>query len=101
MKRGNSVECTYCGWQGSEFLSYRGRAQSRCPRCGSNERIRFLWLNLGIFDKVEPDSSRVLHFAPEPWVRKMLESLVPKGYVCTDLERSDVDVRMSITDIIF
>lgn len=99
-KRGHVVECPCCGWHGSDFLNYRGRPSSLCPRCGSLERHRFLWLHLERNTNLVKGRFRVLHFAPEPIIRKRLRELAPDGYIDTDLYAADVSIRMDITDLL-
>ena len=59
------------------------RANARCPRCGSYERHRALWLHL----EREPLSGRVLHWAPEPALAQRLRSRVE--YEAADLTGGD------------
>jgi SAM-dependent methyltransferase len=83
-------ECPICGYTG-RFWSFGSppRAEALCPDCLGLERHRLLKLMFDRFEgEIAPDS-RVLHFAPEPFVRG---ALGPVGrYVTIDISGWGVD----------
>jgi SAM-dependent methyltransferase len=44
---------------------------------------------------------RILHFAPEPFLSRKLKQLHHGDYISTDLDATDVDIAMDISDIMF
>lgn len=73
-----SMRCNICGWRGRSFAGDRWHPQSICPHCRSQVRHRLLWAVL----RDHPDElwqkavaeKKVLHFAPEPLMRKHLQA---------------------------
>ncbi len=112
---GNRYECPFCTGRFSVFLptgydvpvfkekqvvggGYR--LNSKCPRCGSGDRERLVYLFLKknkpyIFSK----NIRLLHFAPEQNLSVTLKSNSNIDYVSADLNSPLADIRMDITDI--
>jgi SAM-dependent methyltransferase len=83
-------ECPICGFHG-RFWSFGSppRAEALCPECLSLERHRLLKL---MFDKMSGEfaaARRVLHFAPEPFVRRSLRRA--RHYVTIDISGWGVD----------
>jgi SAM-dependent methyltransferase len=76
------------------------RAKAKCPRCGSLERHRLLWLFLqkhtGIFQK---NGKKMLHIAAESCLENHFRKLCGKGYITADLHDPEAMVKMDITDI--
>lgn len=72
--------CPICGWRGLRFRRSPGTARDRggCPRCGSQQRHRHLWLWLeresGLLGGATLD---VLHVAPEPGIEARLRAQAP------------------------
>lgn len=72
--------CPICGWRGLRFARVPGIARDRplCPRCGSQQRHRHLWLWLvretALLGGRPFD---VLHFAPEAGVERRLRRASP------------------------
>ncbi len=64
--RGDSVGCPICGGRFRRLLAgFRdGRPNAHCPRCGSSERHRLLWLYMQR-EGLLGGSIRLLHVAPE------------------------------------
>ena len=82
-------ECPICGYKG-RFRAAGDPPQwdSRCPKCGSFERHRLLVLYL--LRRPELAGGRVVHFAPEPCVAKILKQKA-SDYVAADLFQPGVD----------
>ena len=65
-----------------------------CPKCLSHDRERHLLLYFSKLDfKSRVKNSRVLHFAPEPAVKKFIESAGPVEYIRGDLFPASADIR--------
>ncbi len=72
------VECPCCGWRGYDFRTIDCGSFTvpsvECPQCRSQERQRMLHL---YFHRQAPEffeqEGRVLHFAPEPHVRALID----------------------------
>jgi SAM-dependent methyltransferase len=97
-KAAYKMECPCCGQQ-ARFRStgLPPRLNALCPNCGSFERHRLLHLflnnNPAIFNR-----SSVLHFAPEPAVRQVIEPKAVK-YVACDIEPGRDVVKIDIENI--
>lgn len=91
---GDQVECPACGATASQY--FRGR----CSSCSAAARQRlialFLQRELGIADAA---GARVLHFAPEPGLIRMLSKLPRVEYVPADLVPDKGHERVDATDI--
>ena len=88
-------ECPLCNYKG-KFLGYGYPyvCDVYCPQCGSLERHRLLYIADQQNDFFSDKS--VLHFAPEPGVRKMVTQRAPKSYVTADLFAEGVDRKENI-----
>lgn len=89
------VECPICGWRGYDFLMLDcGRfcvPHVTCPQCLGQERHRLLHLYLTRRDSGFAGlRGLVLHFAPEPHVRNIIDA--NPGLLCfsTDYDRGAV-----------
>ena len=100
---GNSVHCPLCGGNFRKFLAYGviSRPGAQCPKCGSLERFRLLWLYLKNKTNIFNDNLRVLHFAPEPLIQERLKSKPNLDYISSDLNPINAMLKMDITDINF
>ncbi len=94
--------CPCCRRESAEFLPYglHPRPNARCPRCGSLERHRLLWLFLTGREGMLSASTRLLHVAPEPILSTLLRSQLGARYVSADLGES-ADVRLDVTALPF
>jgi SAM-dependent methyltransferase len=64
-----------------------------CPRCGAHDRERHLLLYMrasGLLDHLR--SMRVLHFAPERHLARVIQSAMPSRYVRCDLSPKSLDL---------
>jgi SAM-dependent methyltransferase len=112
--RGDRYECVFCGRAWSRFIhggaridalkelgvvgaGYRENA--RCPACRSTDRERLLYIYLSRKTDVMTKGGRVLHVAPEPNLRSILERCERISYFTTDLSYPTVDVRANIEHI--
>lgn len=106
-----SYFCCVCGQNVNTFLPYRGGEENLpilmkvldiigsdvdnflCPNCGAHDRERHLLLYLAKLDLLGIFSrSRVLHFAPEQWLSKLIELQNPAEYVKADLFPQSPDI---------
>jgi SAM-dependent methyltransferase len=94
--RGRRLECPVCGGRFRRMRHGRGRRDVQCPRCGSYERVRALWLFLRDQTDLMHGSHRVLHFAPEPSIAAAIAALPGVEYVSADIEPG---VAMEVVDI--
>ena len=76
-------ECSCCGFKG-RFRPFGALPGVHCPSCRSLPRQRLLALALqdGFVDFA---GKRILHFAPEPSVVRLVESQSPADYIRADL----------------
>lgn len=102
---GSNVKCPCCGKSSRIFLPFNKKYPNvMCPRCGSHERHRLMWLYLEnktkVLSKINlPEKVKVLHFAPEYFISKKLIQYDHIDYVSTDLCSSLAMVKFDITDI--
>jgi SAM-dependent methyltransferase len=94
--RGRRLECPVCGGRFRRMRHGRGRRDVQCPRCGSYERVRALWLFLRDESGLAASEGRVLHFAPEPGISRALAALPRIEYLSADLTPG---VAMEVADI--
>lgn len=100
--RGRGVECPCCGGSFRRFKSYGAekRSNALCPRCRSMERQRLAWLFLERETEFFTGDLRVLHFAPEFWMRRCFSSMDNIEYVSADLRSPLASLETDITDIV-
>jgi hypothetical protein len=98
--RGRVRYCNICGRSSRKFLHFGSppSPDRACPFCGSLERHRCVMLWLQSTTPIGP-FARVLHVAPEPFLRQTFKALARREYLTTDLNAPDVDVRCSLESI--
>jgi SAM-dependent methyltransferase len=92
--RGEEVACATCDTTAARFM------RGRCPTCGAASRQRLIALFLQRELQIAgPRRQRVLHFAPEPGLVKMLSKLPSVDYVPGDLTPDKGHARVDATKI--
>ena len=102
--RGQGRWCPVCGQSSRKFRPGGTfvRQNARCPRCGSLERHRLVWLYLTQHtDLFDGRPKRVLHVAPEQCFAGRLKARLGEGYLTADLLDPHVMERIDITRIRF
>jgi len=95
---GRARACPCCGGHFRRFLSAGKprRPQARCPRCGSLERHRLLWLYLAERTRLFSDRLRLLYVAPEYPLQERLRRQPNLLYVSGDLDSPLARVRLNL-----
>lgn len=93
--------CPICGHSAVRFQRFglAGRRNAQCPRCGSLERHRFLWLYLTAGNRFLQQRLRVLHTAPEPCLEPHLRKRPNLRYRSIDRFNPFADLTADLTDI--
>lgn len=99
--RGDRATCPCCGGRFRDFRAHRQRAGVKCPRCGSLERHRLLWLYFEQRTNLLTDSLDVLHIAPEYSFEKRFGTLPSLRYVTADLNSPLASVHVDVMDMQF
>ena len=81
------LECPCCGEQAAAFLPHgtKNLPNRKCPGCGSLERHRLHWIYLRDRTNLLKDPLKVLHFAPEVALQKLLKAQSKLDYHSADL----------------
>jgi SAM-dependent methyltransferase len=99
---GKKYECPVCGFHARKFISVHHEESFLCPRCGSIERKRLLWLYLRDELKInEQNNYRVLHFSPSSALFRKLSSLKNLEYVPAAFDNSLIKNHLDITSLPF
>lgn len=109
---GGRRHCAICGHRVWRFMPYRAGSSGvaplmhalgvvgsdvdhhECPRCGAHDRERHLLLYMkacGLMSELE--GLRILHFAPEKRLSRLISAQPPAAYVRCDLYPASADVR--------
>jgi len=98
---GKSFTCPCCGRRFRKLLTHGiiPRPNARCPRCGSLERHRLLWLYYQQETNLFSENLKVLHFAPEHAFQKVFRRLPNLHYTSADLSKPAAMVKMDMTNI--
>ncbi|HRI28501.1 MAG TPA: methyltransferase domain-containing protein [Chitinophagales bacterium] len=117
--KGTTYFCPFCNGRFNRFLPDGAnaavlhqygvigggyRTNCLCPACGSKDRERLLLLYLQQYTKMftpQQPPLHVLHVAPEPQLKKLLQKLPYLHYLNADLNPGAADVQMDITAILY
>lgn len=96
--------CPCCGWHGLRFRSFAVLEYVRtgviCPRCGSFERHRALASFYPMyFDALGMRPSRLIHFAPEPSLARVVSRLCARYETSVFGEDGAADLRLDVTSM--
>jgi len=83
------------------YLEENNRPNTHCPRCGSFERHRLLWLYLQRKTNFFTANIKVLHFAPEYIFQKQFLKMTNLNYISADLNSPLASIQADITAIPF
>lgn len=97
--RGNAVECPCCHGTFRELEPHRDLPNRRCPRCGSLERHRLLWLFLERETDLFTRRQSLLHIAPEQVYSAKFAGHATIDYVSGDLGPGKAMEVMDVTAI--
>lgn len=98
---GQEYACPCCEGSFRTFLpsGINHRPNAECPKCFSLERHRLLWLYLKNRTNLLSDNLKVLHFAPEFQLYRLIRQLPNIDYLTADLSAPRVMMNMDITNI--
>lgn len=98
---GKRFKCPICNGNFRSFLSVgiAQRENAKCPRCGSLERHRLIWMYLRNKTNFFCSRLKVLHFAPEYCFQRKFKSLSNLDYISADLYAPSAMLKIDITDI--
>ena len=96
--RGDAVHCPCCG-RGSRRWVRLWLDAPMCPHCSSMARNRLLLLYLRNETPTFAEPTRLLHFAPEPCLVRVLADAPTIDYLPADLDPHSGAARMDITAI--
>jgi len=97
--------CPICSYQGP-FRDYHPgtgiRRDAQCPRCGSLERHRLQYLAfIDLAKDLDIPATRILHVAPEKFLRDIFSSMQFRSYATADLLMQNVDHKVDICELPF
>lgn len=101
---GLQYRCPICSWSFRQLMPFgvHTRPNAYCPRCGSLERHRALWLYLRRAVGFPPSAPmRLLHIAPEPALMRRFRRTRQLDYVTFDLTSPLADVHGDICELPF
>jgi len=91
--------CPVCETWSRTFLPFglARRRRAACPRCGSLERHRFVWMFLRDRWRIERMRGRVLHIAPERCIKARLAQRPSLRLLTADRFDPEADVALDVT----
>ncbi|MEJ2217489.1 MAG: methyltransferase domain-containing protein [Gemmatimonadota bacterium] len=98
---GNRFICPCCGGRFRKLRPFgvRRRQNAWCPKCGSLERHRLLWLFLRDRTNLFSEDVRLLHFAPEKVLQDLIAPLHNVDYTSADLDSPHAMTAVDIVDL--
>ncbi|MEE8105925.1 MAG: methyltransferase domain-containing protein [Planctomycetota bacterium] len=102
--RGDARYCPVCEGSSARFHPWgevTPRPDAICPRCGSVERHRLLWLHLKDTDLFDGSRKTVLHVAPERALEPIFRAHLGDAYLTADLSNPRAMVKMDVTKIAY
>ncbi len=104
LRRFEARSCPCCGWSGLRFRSFAVLESLRsgviCPGCGSFERHRALAsFYPTFFQRLGARPARLIHFAPEPCLKRVVAALCDQYETSAYGEREPADHRLDVTQM--
>jgi len=101
--RGNARYCPCCGGSFRVFLPHGvgQRPDAKCPRCGSLERHRLIWLYLERNPELLAGKRRLLHVAPEYLFYRRFRAMPGLDYIPADLQHPLAKVKLDLCKMPF
>lgn len=101
----SKVYCPVCGLLADKFrgggTGEKKRKNAKCPRCGSLERHRLLWVHLvnSVWPGLPAGKKDFLHVAPERFFVDIMKGRPDLNYLSGDLMMSESMLKLDLTDI--
>lgn len=98
---GDKFTCPICSGHFRMLLSFgvKKRQNAKCPKCGSLERHRLLWLYLRDRTNFFTDHLKILDIAPLHYLQEKCKKLENLDYISADISSPIAMTKMDITDI--
>jgi len=98
---GDKFTCPICSGHFRRLLPFgaKKRQNAECPKCGSLERHRLLWLYLRDRTNFFTDHLKILDIAPLYYLQKKFKKLGNLDYISADISSPIAMIKMDITDI--
>jgi SAM-dependent methyltransferase len=105
-RRSADVECNVCHWRGRKFINFHtgyGHVYRNavCPSCYSHPRHRSYSISLREIFATADRRLKVLHFAPEIQIVRMLEGYKHIDYLSVDIDHRKAMRREDIQNLSF
>jgi SAM-dependent methyltransferase len=103
----SKLYCPVCGLLAEKFrdggTGDKKRKNAKCPKCGSLERHRLLWIHMvnSVWPALPAGKKDFLHVAPEPFFVEILKGRPDVNYLSGDLMMSKSMLKLDLTDIPF
>jgi SAM-dependent methyltransferase len=100
--KGNKVYCPICDKTFKKFIPlnpYQEKTNFLCPKCGSAQRQRLLWLYLTAKCLILTERLTLIHFSPRPCLLNKLRSIARLTYITSDPVASHMDRNHDLTHI--
>ncbi|MFX1311015.1 MAG: methyltransferase domain-containing protein [Promethearchaeota archaeon] len=95
------MKCPLCGGHFRKFLTINERKNAFCPKCGSLERHRLLWLYLKQRNDFFQKKLRVLHVAPIEKFQKQFNKMKNLEYISINIIPKRAMFTMDLTQLTF
>lgn len=96
-------KCPLCGFEGwFDRFGRPPRLDALCPRCGSLERHRLLFLALergAIAENLDEATARILHFAAEPQLERIFRTRFGNYQTADLFEKADLKINIEAMDL--
>ena len=100
--KGDGVYCPICAMDFKKFIPLNPnkiKTNYLCPRCGSAQRHRLLYLYLSAKCLILTEPINLLHFSPRPCLVNKLKQIPGLTYITSDPTAANMDRNYDITHI--